>query len=227
MSMHSGVVVSDSLKEENSCDVPLAGSTPWHAIRVRPRWERVVASALRGKQIEEFLPVYRKRSRWSDRVKEMELPLFPGYVFCRADLSGGPTLVTTPGVIGILKFGSTLAIVSDSEIQALQAVLRSGVPASPWPYLAIGQTVRIDCGALAGIEGILLQTKNDCRVVLSVEVLCRSVAVEVDRDRVTPLPRPTQDPLQDARPRVYAAERSCLPGRFRRRWPVTGHPDVA
>lgn len=191
MSMNSGVVVSDSLKEENSCDVSLAGAAPWHAIRVRPRWERVVASALRDKQIEEFLPVYRKRSHWSDRVKEMELPLFPGYVFCRADLSGRPTLVTTPGVIGILRFGGTPALVSDSEIQALKAVLRSGVPASPWPYLAVGQTVRIGCGALAGIEGILLQTKNDCRVVLSVEVLCRSVAVEVGRDWVTAVARPS------------------------------------
>jgi len=168
----------------------VAGS-PWFAIRVRPRWEKVVAGALRGKQYEEFLPLYQKRSRWSDRVKSVELPLFPGYVFCRADLSGRPPLVTTPGVIGILSFGGSPAVISDSEIEALKTVLRSGAGAEPCSYLGVGQRVRIDYGAMAGIEGILLHTKSDCRVVLSVDALCRSVAVEIYREWVTPVSSPS------------------------------------
>ena len=172
-------------------NVSPAGTRPfWYAVRVRSRWEKLVASALRGKEYEEFLPTYVKRSRWSDRVKEIELPLFPGYVFCRANLCGRPPLVTTPGVIGLLSFGSSLALISDREIEDIRIVVRSGLPAAPWPFLHEGQRVRIDCGALSGLEGILLQVKSNCRIVLSVEALCRSVAVEIDRDWVTPISSP-------------------------------------
>lgn len=171
-------LLGSRLREENS---------EWHAIRVRPRWEKIVAEALRGKQYEEYLPLYRKRNRWSDRQKDVDLPLFPGYVFCRAELSGRPLLVTTPGVIGILRFGNIPAIVSQQEIEAIRAVIQSGASAEPWPYLREGQRVRVNRGALAGVEGILIRTKSDWRVVLSVEVLCRSVAVEIYREWVEPI----------------------------------------
>jgi transcription antitermination factor NusG len=164
-----------------------AEDSDWHAIRVRPRWEKVVAEALRGKEYEEYLPLYRKRNRWSDRQKDVDLPLFPGYVFYRAELSGRPPLVTTPGVIGILRFGNIPAIVSPREIEAIRAVIQSGATAEPWPYLCEGQRVRVNRGALAGLEGILIRTKSDWRVVLSVDVLCRSVAVEIYREWVEPI----------------------------------------
>jgi transcription antitermination factor NusG len=159
----------------------------WYALRVRPRWEKVVANALRGKEYDEFLPLYRKRNRWSDRVKEIDVPLFPGYIFCRADLDRHPPLVTTPGVIGIVSFGSSPATISDQEIEAIKAVLDSGNHIEPWSYLPEGQRVRIEGGALTGIEGILLRTKSDWRVVLSVEALYRSFAVEVDREQAVPI----------------------------------------
>jgi transcription antitermination factor NusG len=166
--------------------LPKSGSS-WYAIRVRPRWEKLVASALHGKDYDEFVPLYRKQSRWSDRVKEIDLPLFPGYVFCRSGLSGRPPLITTPGVIGILSFGGSPAIISDEEIEAIKTVVDSSVSAGPWPYLHEGRRVRIHRGALTGVEGLLVRVKNDWRVVLSVEVLCRSVAVEIDRDWATPI----------------------------------------
>ena len=159
----------------------------WYALRVRPRWEKVVAHALRGKAYDEFLPLYRKRSRWSDRVKDIDLPLFPGYVFCRADLSRQPPLIATPGVIGFVSFGNSPAIISDQEIEAIKAVVRSGSYIEPWSYIREGERVRIEGGALTGIEGILVRKKGDWRVVLSVEALCRSVAVEVDRDHAVPV----------------------------------------
>jgi transcription antitermination factor NusG len=164
-----------------------ADESSWYAIRVRARWEKVVAGALHGKEYDEFLPLYRKRSSWSDRIKEIDLPLFPGYVFCRSDLSGRAPFITTPGVIGILSFGGHPAIISQEEIEAVKAVIRSGVDAGPWPYIREGQRVRILRGALAGVEGILVRAKSDWRVVLSVETLCRSIAVEVDREWVTPI----------------------------------------
>jgi transcription antitermination factor NusG len=163
------------------------GELPWYAIRIRSRWEKIVAGALRSKGYDEFLPLYRKRTRWSDRVQEVDLPLFPGYVFCRSDLSGRPPLVTTPGVIGILGFGGSPAIISPLEIERVKAVIRSGASAGPWPYLCEGQRVRILGGALTGVEGILIRAKGDWRVVLSVAALGRSIAVEVDRDLAMPI----------------------------------------
>ena len=120
-------------------------------------------------------------------MQEVDLPLFPGYVFCRSDLSGRPPLVTTPGVIGILGFGGSPAIISPFEIERVKAVIQSGASAGPWPYLCEGQRVRILGGALTGVEGILIRTKGDWRVVLSVEALGRSIAVEVDRDWAMPI----------------------------------------
>jgi transcription antitermination factor NusG len=158
----------------------------WYAIRVRPRAEKLVAAALRGKEYEEFLPLYPKRSRWSDRVKVIDCPLFPGYVFCRGSLAGHAPLVTTPSVIGILTFGGKPAIISEQEIDAVKTVLRSGFSAEPWLYLRDGDRVRIVSGSLAGIEGLLVRSKNEWRVVLSVDVLCRSIAVEVDRHWLEP-----------------------------------------
>jgi transcription antitermination factor NusG len=159
----------------------------WYAVRVRPRWEKIVAEALEGKQYEGFLPLYRKRSQWSDRVKDIDLPLFPGYVFLRGCLEGRPLLVTTPGVIDILRFGNAPAMIADEEIEAVKAVLRAGAYAEPWRYVREGERVRIQRGSLAGIEGVLVHVKNDSRLVLSVDALCRSVAVEIDRDWVVPV----------------------------------------
>jgi len=165
-----------------------AGS--WHAVRVRPRWEKLAANALHCKDYEAFLPLYRKHSQWSDRVKDIDVPLFPGYVFCRGEFFRRPRLVTTPGVIGILSFNGTPAVIDDHEIEAIKAVLRAGLYAEPWPHLREGQRVRVNSGALTGMEGILIRIKSDFRIVLSVEALCRSVAVEIHRECVTPLSGP-------------------------------------
>jgi transcription antitermination factor NusG len=170
-----------------SAGMPVPEESSWYAIRVRARWEKLVADALRNKEYDEFLPLYRKRSNWSDRIKEITLPLFPGYVFCRSDLSGRTPFITTPGVIGILSFAGCPAIISDKEIEVIKAIVHSGADVGPWPYVHQGRRVRMHCGPLAGVEGILIRAKGDWRVVLSVETLCRSVAVEVDREWVSPI----------------------------------------
>jgi transcription antitermination factor NusG len=179
---------SDSYREQISTVITDRREDPaWYAIRVRPRSEKLVAAALRSKQYEEFVPLYQKRSRWSDRIKSIDLPLFPGYVFCRADFAGRPPVVTTPSVIGILSFGGRPALISEQEIHAIRIALRSGLKSEPCPYLREGDRVRIVQGPLVGIEGVLSRLKNDWRVVLSIDVLCRSVAVEIDRAWATPL----------------------------------------
>jgi transcription antitermination factor NusG len=159
----------------------------WVALHVRPRSERLVANALSYKEIEVFLPLYTARRRWSDRVKELQLPLFDGYVFCKLNLLYRMPALTIPSVIQFVGAGKTPVPIEEHEIAALQSVVKSGLPSMPWPFLKIGQRIRVEHGPLRDLEGILLQAKGSHRLILSVSLLQRSVAVEVDRDCVTPI----------------------------------------
>jgi transcriptional antiterminator NusG len=157
---------------------------PWFAIRVKSRRENVTAIALRGKGLEEFAPTCRARNRWSDRVKEVDVPLFPGYIFCRFDPQHRLPVMTTPGIVSIVGLGKTPVPVDDSEIARIQSVVSSGALAYPWPFLCIGQKVTIRRGPLTGVEGFLIASKDQYRLVVSVQLLQRSVATEIDRDCV-------------------------------------------
>jgi transcription antitermination factor NusG len=121
----------------------------WYAIHVQSKFEQLAATTLRGKGYQEFLPLYRARRRWSDRVKQLDLPLFPGYFFCRFDVCRRLPILTTPGVVSIVGAGKTPVPVPDDEIAAVQAVVRSGLAALPWPYLTVGSRVWIERGPLA------------------------------------------------------------------------------
>ena len=162
-------------------------SDNWFALQVKANAEWSVAEALRAKGYEEFLPAYRTRRRWSDRWKEIELPLFAGYVFCRFDAHKRLPVLVTPGVVSVVGFGKVPHPVEDREIEDLKAVISAGLNAQPWPYLKIGERVRIQDGPLGGVEGILLDIKPNRRLVLSVDLLQRSVAVEVEDCWLTPV----------------------------------------
>ena len=167
---------------------PSAENHRWFALRTRSNFERMVASALRGKGYEEFLPLYWGLHRRAHSMREIELPLFPGYVFCRFDVNKRLPILVTPGVVLIVGIGRAPYPVEDSEIAALQSIVKSGLHAEPWPFLKLGQSLRIDRGALEGVEGILVGVKKPYRLVVSVTLLQRSVAVEIDFDCVTPIP---------------------------------------
>ena len=185
--MFSGFNTLDSRPPVTSSDVE---PHPWYALRVQSNFESLVSTSLRGKGYEEFLPKYRSRRRWSDRIKELDLPLFPGYLFCRFDVHDRLLpILTTPGVICIVGAGRTPIPVSDGEITAVQAVIRSGLPVLPWPCLTVGSRVLIERGPLAGIEGIALKVDQKYRLVVSVQLLQRSVAAEIERDWVRPIPQ--------------------------------------
>ncbi len=158
----------------------------WFALSARRNHEKNVAEILRGKGYEEFVPTYRSRRKWSDRYKELELPLFPGYVFCRFNPARRLPILTTPGVVLIVGNGRVPVPVEDAEIDALRTVVASNLRVEPWPYLRVGERVVIESGSLAGLEGILQEVRKSCRIVVSVELLQRSVAVEVDRSWVRP-----------------------------------------
>jgi transcription antitermination factor NusG len=160
---------------------------PWHAVRVRSRFEYTTSNLLRDKGYEQFLPLYRSRRRWSDRVKEVDMPLFPGYVFCRLDASEPLRVLTTPGVVHIVCAGRTPVPVDEREIAALQEICGSGLPLQPWPYLEVGRRVSIERGPLTGTEGVVIEMKGRYRLVVSISMLQRSVAAEIDRDWIRPV----------------------------------------
>jgi transcription antitermination factor NusG len=178
---------SSPVSEAATPELP-GDSRLWYAIRIQSKLEGLASATLRGKGYEEFLPLYRSRRRWSDRVKQLDLPLFPGYLFCRFDVHDRLLpILTTPGVISIIGAGKTPVAVSDREIAAVQAILRSGLPARPWPCLTVGSRVFIERGPLAGIEGVALNVDKAFRLVVSVPLLQRSVAVEIERDWIRPI----------------------------------------
>jgi transcription antitermination factor NusG len=159
----------------------------WFAVRVKSRYEKTVATIAHNKGFEEFLPLYRNRRRWSDRVKSVELPLFPGYVFCRLDPQYRLPLLTIPGVLHFVGIGKTPIPIEESEIAAIQAAVQSGLYLEPWDYLEVGQRVLLQEGPLAGMDGIFVGTSRQERIVVSVALLKRSVAVAIERHWAIPL----------------------------------------
>jgi transcription antitermination factor NusG len=159
----------------------------WYALRVRSRHESTVASHLQARGYESFLPLYKSQRRWSDRFKEIELPLFPGYVFCQFNLLNRLPILTVPGIVHVVGVGKIPVAIDETEIAAIQAAVKSGLPRQPWPFLEIGHKVRIEHGPLCGVEGVLLGFRGHQRLVLSVTLLQRSVAVQVDEAWVQPV----------------------------------------
>ena len=164
-------------------------SYPWFALQVRSRYENIVTAHLGGMGYESFLPLYMCRRRWSDRFKEIECPLFPGYVFCRLNPLDRLPILMIPGVSLIVGMGKTPVAIDESEIAAIQSAVKSGLPSQPCPFVQIGQRVRIEHGPLCGLEGVLLDFRGRHRLVLSVTLLQRSIAVQVEDAWVTPIPQ--------------------------------------
>jgi transcription antitermination factor NusG len=175
---------SEQLADVERVIVPEGQGAPWYAIRVRPNYEKPVAAALRGKGLQEFLPLIRSKRQWSDRVKIMDLPLFPGYLFCRLNLEARLPLLTTPGFLYLVGVGKNPEPVDETEIAGIQAVLRSGLTVTPWPNLVVGQKVRLKHGPLRGLDGVLTRIANRHRIYVSVTLLKRSISVEVDPEWV-------------------------------------------
>ncbi len=159
----------------------------WYAAYTAPRHEKRVSQQMDERQIHCFLPLYRSVRRWKDRRKQLDLPLFPGYVFVHLALRDRLRVLQLPGVVQLVSFCGKPAALPDAEIEALRNGLEGNVRAEPHPYLAVGRRVRIRGGSVAGLEGILVRRKQKFRVVLSVALIQRSIAIEVDEADVEPL----------------------------------------
>jgi transcription antitermination factor NusG len=159
-------------------------SEAWFALRVKPRHEKTVSTTLKRKGFDAFLPVLRRDRRYGHRTKEVELPLFDGYVFCKFDPHRQLPVLTTPSVLYVVGNGRSIVPIHEDEIVALQRAVDSRLNVEPHDYLEVGDLVAIRGGALDGITGILVRFKKT-RLVLSVTLLRRSVAVEIDDINVT------------------------------------------
>lgn len=161
---------------------------PWFALRLRSNYERVAGAHLQERGFERFAPSYQVEKRWSDRTKLTDQFLFPGYVFCRFDPNDRLPVLTVPGVVDIVGFGKSPEPIPDCEIERVRRMVDSGLPLAPHPYLQVGQAVLIEEGPLSGVEGILVEMRGRARLVVSINLLQRSVSAEVDRQSIRPIP---------------------------------------
>jgi transcription elongation factor/antiterminator RfaH len=159
----------------------------WYAVYANVRHEKRVKEYLDGRMVECYLPSYRSVRRWQDRRREVELPLFPGYLFVRIAYRSRLQVLTTPGVVQIVSFDGKPAPIRQDEIEVLRQALSRNAHCEPHPYLKVGRRVRVRSGPLAGVEGILTRRKEGFRLILSIDLIMRSVATEVDEADVEPV----------------------------------------
>jgi len=179
-----------SIAEQNASLLSAASpdaETCWYAVYTAPRHEKRVAQNLSLRGLNCFLPTYRSVRRWKDRRKELELVLFPGYLFVQITRENRLQVLQVPSVVSLISVNGQPAPIPDREIEGLRRVLSSPARVEPWAYLAVGQRVRIHGGPMAGLEGILMRRKESLRIVLSIELIMRSLSVEVDLADVEPL----------------------------------------
>jgi transcription antitermination factor NusG len=163
---------------------PDKSTAAWYALYTRSQHEKTVARALTNKGFEAFLPLYVVGHQWKDRTKRLSLPLFPCYVFLHDSLERRLDLLKTPGIYQIVSCCGRPAEIPRIEIEAVRQTVASSLTVEPHPLLRCGDLARVKTGPLAGIEGVLIRRKNLFRLVLSVEMLGKAVAVEVDGNQV-------------------------------------------
>ena len=168
-------------------DEPDAAPDRWYALYVRSRHEKSVENGLRGKGYSVFSPSYRTKSKRVDRIGEIDVALFPGYVFCHFDSNKRLPILMTPGIVRIVGPGNRPEPVDDTEIASIRTVALSGRPVQPWPFLRLGQRIRLQSGPLTGAEGIFLRVKDEYHLVVSIALLQRAVSVVIEKDAVVPL----------------------------------------
>lgn len=185
----------------------------WCAIYTRHQHEKTVSEMLQVKGFEVFLPLYESVRRWKDRKKLLSLPLFPGYVFVRGAIEQRLPILNTPGVHMIISRGEQVATIPDAEIDAIRRTIEGHFRVEPHPFLRCGERVRVIRGSLEGVEGVLTRKKNLYRLVLSVDMLAQSVAVEIDALDVIPVTQPhVVDLYPVVEPQISSTERSSVAG---------------
>lgn len=169
---------------------PVASQVFWYAAYTAANHEKKIAAELDRRAVECFLPLYNSLRRWKDRRVQLEMPLFPGYVFVRFAVQDRLRVLQIPGVVRFVGFGNGAIPVPEQDIARIRLILDQGFRAEPHPYLTARRRVRVRSGPLAGMEGIVVRRKSKTRFVLSVALIQRSVAVEIDGLELEPLAQP-------------------------------------
>lgn len=177
-------------REEHTPELQGAGDSLWYAIWTRARHEKTVRDHLQGRGIETLLPLWQRLSRWKDRKKVIEAPLFPGYCMARFSLADRLTVLKTPGVADIVRHQGQIAPIPDEEISALRTLAQCGFPCRPHPFLEEGTWVEVVRGPLMGVKGILLRHDRPARLVIGVTLIQQAATVEIDVADVTLLREP-------------------------------------
>lgn len=159
----------------------------WYAAHTYAHHEKKVLARLAEKSVDAYLPQYSSLRRWRDRSIRLELPLFPGYVFVHLNVEDRMRVLQTPSVVRLVSFGGHPVPLQDDEVEALRRGLSGNIHIEPHPYLKVGQRVRVRSGALQGLEGVLVRKKNISRLVVSLDLIMRSVAVEIDALELEPI----------------------------------------
>jgi transcriptional antiterminator NusG len=180
---------------QQECAAPLdcgardPDATPqWYAAYTRANHEKCTAEQLEQREIEHFLPLYETVHNWKDRRKRLEFPLFPGYLFVRIALQNRLAILQVPGVACLVGFAGRPAPVREEEFAKIRGFLKQGLRAEPHPYLRVGRRVQVRSGPLQGMTGIILRRKSSCRLVISLELIQRAMAVDIDSGDVEGLP---------------------------------------
>jgi transcription termination/antitermination protein NusG len=168
--------------EEKELKVP-----QWFAAHIRSRHEKKVAEQLSERKVNFFLPLYVSASRWKDRVAKVELPLFPGYMFVQIPMAERLKVLQVPGVVKLVSSRGEPVPLPESDIDRLRLGLSKQLNVEPHPYLKVGTRVRIKFGAMAGLEGVLVKSDGKLRVVISIELIMRSIAVEISAADIEPI----------------------------------------
>jgi transcription antitermination factor NusG len=196
------------MNSENSQKSTAHGHHEWNAVYTRHQHEKSVADSLAGNGFETFLPTYNTIRQWTDRKKQLRLPLFPCYVFVRGNFERRFRIIMTPGVHSMVMFGARPAVISDAEVDAIRRAVDSKLAVEPHPFLQCGDWVRVTSGPLTDVEGILVRKKTSYRLILSAQLLGKSIAVEIDAFSVKPISRRSPALLTSAgRPESFADRR--------------------
>lgn len=173
----------------------MSNSSPddWYAVYTRHQHEKSVAENLAGRELEVFFPVYEAVRQWTDRQKGLSLPLFPCYVFFRGSAARRARVISTPGVHSIVGFGGRPTPIDKSQVDAVRLAIENHFRVEPHPFLRYGDRVRVKSGSLSGVEGILLRKRGLARLIISAELLQKSVSIEVDAAAVERIARGTGD----------------------------------
>ena len=179
--MSSGLTAAAAITLTEAPGLPAEYLQPrWYAAYTSANHEKRVADQLKVRSVEHFLPLYESTRRWKDRRLKFQKPLFPGYVFVHLALKDRLRVLQIPGLARLVGFNGSPTELPDEEIEGLMKGLRAGVRAEPHPFLTVGRRVCVKAGPLAGLQGILVRRRKQARFVVSVELIQRSVAVEVD-----------------------------------------------